>query len=51
MASVLSAALNAIVGVGAGASGFTSGMASGHQFDLPFSVELWDEKDTHVEDW
>ena len=20
------------------------------QFDLPFSVELWDEKDTHVEE-
>jgi hypothetical protein len=25
-------------------------MASGHQFDLPFSAELWDEKDTHVEE-
>jgi hypothetical protein len=24
-------------------------MASGHPFDLPFSVELWDENDTHVE--
>jgi hypothetical protein len=23
---------------------------SGPQFDLPFSVELWDEKDTHVEE-
>jgi hypothetical protein len=28
----------------------TACMASGHQFDLPFSVELWDEGDTHVEE-
>ena len=25
-------------------------MASGHPFDLPFSVELWDENDRHVEE-
>lgn len=25
-------------------------MASGHQFDLPFSVELWDENDQLVEE-
>jgi hypothetical protein len=25
-------------------------MASGHQFDLPFSVELWDDADRHVEE-
>jgi len=25
-------------------------MASGHAFDLPFSVELWDENDRHVEE-
>ena len=25
-------------------------MASGHQFDLPFSVELWDENDQRVEE-
>jgi hypothetical protein len=25
-------------------------MASGYQFDLPFSVELWDENDKHVEE-
>jgi len=25
-------------------------MASRHQFDLPFSVELWDENDQHVEE-
>jgi hypothetical protein len=25
-------------------------MASGHQFDLPFSIELWDEADKHVEE-
>ena len=24
-------------------------MALGHQFDLPFFVELWDEKDSHIE--
>ena len=24
-------------------------MAAGHQFDLPFSVELWDDSDTHIE--
>jgi hypothetical protein len=24
-------------------------MAPGHQFDLPFFVELWDEKDSHIE--
>ena len=28
----------------------TGHMASGHPVDLPFSVELWDEKDTHVEE-
>jgi hypothetical protein len=26
------------------------GMAAGHQFDLPYSVELWDENDQHVEE-
>ena len=26
------------------------GMAVGHQFDLPYSVELWDENDHHVEE-
>ena len=25
-------------------------MAAGHQFDLPYSVELWDEGDTRVEE-
>jgi hypothetical protein len=25
-------------------------MAAGHQFDLPFSVELWDANDKHVEE-
>jgi hypothetical protein len=25
-------------------------MAAGHQFDLPYSVELWDEHDKHVEE-
>jgi hypothetical protein len=25
-------------------------MASGYQFDLPFSVELWDENDQRVEE-
>ena len=25
-------------------------MAAGHQFDLPYSVELWDEDDTRVEE-
>ena len=25
-------------------------MALGHQFDLPFFVELWDEKDSHIEE-
>ena len=25
-------------------------MAWGHQFDLPFSVELWDENDQRVEE-
>jgi hypothetical protein len=25
-------------------------MASGHQFDLPYSVELWDDEDRHVEE-
>jgi hypothetical protein len=25
-------------------------MASGHQFDLPFSVELWDDRDNHIEE-
>jgi hypothetical protein len=25
-------------------------MAAGHQFDLPFFVELWDEKDSHIEE-
>ena len=25
-------------------------MAAGHQFDLPYSVELWDEADTRVEE-
>ena len=25
-------------------------MATGHQFDLPYSVELWDEGDTRVEE-
>jgi hypothetical protein len=25
-------------------------MASGHQFDLPFSVELWDKSDQRVEE-
>jgi hypothetical protein len=25
-------------------------MASGHQFDLPFSVELWDENDQDIEE-
>jgi hypothetical protein len=25
-------------------------MAAGHQFDLPYSVELWDENDQHVEE-
>jgi hypothetical protein len=24
--------------------------AAGHQFDLPYSVELWDENDNHVEE-
>ena len=24
-------------------------MAAGHQFDLPYSVELWDEHDKRVE--
>ncbi len=28
----------------------TAGMAAGHQFDLPYSVELWDEGDTRVEE-
>jgi hypothetical protein len=26
------------------------GMASGHPFDLPYSVELWDDNDSHVEE-
>jgi len=25
-------------------------MAAGHQFDLPYSVELWDENDNQVEE-
>jgi hypothetical protein len=25
-------------------------MAAGHQFDRPYSVELWDENDQHVEE-
>jgi hypothetical protein len=25
-------------------------MASGHPFDLPYSVELWDDNDSHVEE-
>jgi hypothetical protein len=25
-------------------------MASGHQFDLPFSIELWDEAEKRVEE-
>jgi hypothetical protein len=25
-------------------------MATGHQFDLPYSVELWDKHDKHVEE-
>ena len=25
-------------------------MASAHQFDLPFSIELWDETDKRVEE-
>jgi hypothetical protein len=25
-------------------------MAAGHHFDLPYSVELWDEGDTRVEE-
>jgi hypothetical protein len=28
----------------------TGGMASGQQFDLPFSVELWDKNDQCVEE-
>ena len=26
------------------------GMAWGRQFDLPYSVELWDDNDSHVEE-
>jgi hypothetical protein len=25
-------------------------MAAGHQFDLPYSVELWDQNDNQVEE-
>jgi hypothetical protein len=25
-------------------------MAAGHQFDLPYSVELWDDSDAHIEE-
>ena len=25
-------------------------MATGRPFDLPYSVELWDDEDTHVEE-
>jgi hypothetical protein len=25
-------------------------MASGHPFDLPYSVELWDDNDSHVKE-
>ena len=25
-------------------------MAAGYQFDLPYSIELWDDADSHVEE-